>query len=54
MKRKRANKSRDVGIVEQILDDEYGIGVEGYNNKQLKSIGAMMTYLGKNREEPLE
>lgn len=49
--RKKNNKYLDIGIIEQILDDEYGIGVEGYTNKQLKSVGAMMTFLGKNKEE---
>lgn len=44
-------KTQNIAVVEQILDDEYGVNVDDYPNKSLKDIGAMINYLAKNRED---
>lgn len=51
MKSTRLTKEQRVGISEQILEDEFGLCIEGLTNKQLLQMAQMLEFIGENREE---
>jgi len=50
----RFTKYQRVGIYEQILDEEYGYDIDGLTNQEILEMSALLSFIGKNRNEELE
>ena len=50
----RFTKYQRVGIYEQILDEEYGHDIDGLTNQEILEMSALLSFIGKNRNEELE
>lgn len=46
-KDKRISKSQRKVIYEQILEDEFGISIDGYTKEQLTQIAGLVKYLSE-------